>query len=102
MRPLGEVVSDPEAMKAFGNSMVLWDFQARKPRQVFSVPGVPLEVRWAWGEDHNYAFTTTALTSKIWLVHEDENLKWHAEEVGDIGDPSKLPLPVDISLSADD
>lgn len=69
---------------------------------MFSVPGVPLEVRWAWGEDHNYAFTTTALTSKIWLVHEDENLKWHAEEVGDIGDPSKLPLPVDISLSADD
>jgi methanethiol oxidase len=102
MRPLGEVVNDPEAMKAFGGTMVLWDFHARKPRQVFEVPGVPLEVRWAWGEDHNYAFTSTALTSKIWLVYEDADKKWHAKEVGDIGDPSKLPLPVDISLSADD
>lgn len=102
MRPLGEVVNDAEAMKAFGGSMVLWDFHARQPRQVFSVPGVPLEVRWAWGEDHNYAFTTTALTSEIWLVHEDENQEWHAEKVGTVGDPSKLPLPVDISLSADD
>lgn len=102
MRPLGEVVNDPEAMKRFGNTMVLWDFHARKPRQVFEVPGVPLEVRWAWGEDHNYAFTTTALTSEIWLVHEDDAGEWHATSVGMIGDPSKLPLPVDISLSADD
>ncbi|MEX0759294.1 MAG: selenium-binding protein SBP56-related protein, partial [Tistlia sp.] len=102
MRPLGEVVNDPEAMKAFGGSMVLWDFHARQPRQVFSVPGVPLEVRWAWGEDHNYAFTTTALTSEIWLVHEDGNQEWRAEKVGTVGDPAQLPLPVDISLSADD
>jgi selenium-binding protein 1 len=59
-------------------------------------------VRWAWGVDHNYAFTSTALTSKIWLIHEDEKGTWHAEAVAEIGDPSKLPLPVDISLSADD
>jgi selenium-binding protein 1 len=102
MRPLGEVVNDPEAMKAFGGTMVLWDFHARKPRQVFEVPGVPLEVRWAWGEDHNYAFSATSLTSKIWLVSEDMAGKWHAEAVGEIGDPSKLPFPVDLSLSADD
>lgn len=102
MRPIGQVVNDPEAMKAFGNSMVLWDFHARKPRQVFKVPGVPLEVRWAWGEDHNYAFTTTALTSEIWLVYEDDQQEWHAEKVGTVGDPAALPLPVDISLSADD
>ncbi len=102
MRPLGEVVNDKEAMKAFGGTMVLWDFHARKPRQVFEVPGVPLEVRWAWGPDHNYAFTSTALTSAIWLIYEDEEQKWHAEKVADIGDPETLPLPVDISLSADD
>jgi selenium-binding protein 1 len=47
MRPLGELVKDGDAMKAFGGTMVLWDFHARKPRQVFEVPGVPLEVRWA-------------------------------------------------------
>lgn len=102
MRPLGELVKDAEAMKAFGSTMVLWDFHARTPKQVFEVPGVPLEVRWAWGEDHNYAFTSTALTSKIWLVHEKGDGEWEAKEVADIGDPSKLPLPVDISLSADD
>lgn len=102
MRPLGEVVKDPEAMKKFGQTMVLWDFHARQPRKVLHVPGVPLEIRWAWGPHHNYAFTSTALTSKIWLVHEDERGEWKAKEVADIGDPSKLPLPVDISLSADD
>ncbi len=102
MRPLGELVKDSDAMKAFGGTMVLWDFHARKPRQVFEVPGVPLEVRWAWGEDHNYAFTSTALTSKIWLVKEDKDGKWHAQPVAEIGDPSKMPLPVDLSLSADD
>jgi selenium-binding protein 1 len=102
MRPLGEVVNDPEAMKKFGQTMVLWDFHARQPKKVLHVPGVPLEIRWAWGPYNNYAFTSTALTSKIWLVHEDERGEWQAKEVADIGDPAKLPVPVDISLSADD
>jgi selenium-binding protein 1 len=100
MRDLGEVVSDPTA--SFGGTMVLWDFHARQPREVFEVPGVPLEIRWAWGENNNYAFTTTALTSEIWLVHEDNAGTWKAEKVGTIGDPASMPLPVDISLSADD
>jgi selenium-binding protein 1 len=102
MRPFGELAKDQEAMKNFGQTMVLWDFHARKPKKVFHVPGVPLEVRWAWGPHNNYAFTSTALTSKIWLVYEDQSGEWKAKEVADIGDPSKMPLPVDISLSADD
>jgi selenium-binding protein 1 len=102
MRPLGELMKDNEAMKKFGQSMVLWDFHARQPKKVFHVPGVPLEIRWAWGPYNNYAFTSTALTSKIWLVYEDQGGEWKAKEVADIGDPSKLPVPVDISLSADD
>ena len=102
MRPFGEMAKDAEAMKKFGHTMVLWDFHARKPKQVLQVPGAPLEVRWAWGPHNNYAFTTTALTSKIWLVYEDEGGAWKAKEVADIGDPAKVPLPVDISLSADD
>jgi methanethiol oxidase len=102
MRPLGELVGDEAAMQRFGNSMVLWDFHAREPKQVFHVPGVPLEVRWAQREDHDYAFTATALTSKLWLIYPDEAGEWHAEGVADIGDPEALPLPVDISISADD
>lgn len=46
--------------------------------------------------------TTTALTSKIWIIYEDEAGEWQAKDIGDIGDPSTVPLPVDISLAADD
>ncbi len=102
MRPFGEVAGDPEAMQKFGGSMIIWDFHARTPRKVFQVPGIPLEVRWAWGEGSAHAFTSTALTSQLWLVYEDEEGEWQAKAVADIGDPSQLPIPVDISLSSDD
>ncbi|MBL9172050.1 MAG: selenium-binding protein [Verrucomicrobiales bacterium] len=101
LRPLGEVVKDPEAMKQFGGTMVLWDFHTRKPRKVFQVPGAPLEIRWAWGATHPYAFTATALTSKLWLCFEDAHGEWQAEEVATLGGPGGV-LPVDMSLSADD
>src|SRR3990172_738740 len=34
MRKLGELLGDALAMKRFGNTMVVWDFHARKPLQV--------------------------------------------------------------------
>jgi selenium-binding protein 1 len=103
MNDFARVAGDPEAMKRFGQTMVLWDFHARQPRKVFHVPGSPLEIRWASQPANNYAFTATALTSKLWLVYEDpQSREWHAKAVADIGDAAKLPLPVDISLSADD
>ena len=39
MRDLGEVVADPEAMKNFGKTMVMWDLKAMRPTQIFEVPG---------------------------------------------------------------
>lgn len=102
MRDLGDLMGDGTAMGNFGNSLMLWDLHTRQPQKAFSVPGAPLEIRWALGDDHNYAFTTTALTSKIWLVYEDDNGEWQTEDVADIGDPSTIPLPVDISISSDD
>jgi methanethiol oxidase len=102
MRNIGEVLQDEAAMKRFGQTAAVWNFHTRQPKKVFNVPGAPLEVRVAWGPQHNYAFTTTALTSKIWLMYEDERGEWQAKAVADIGDPQKIPLPVDISLSADD
>jgi methanethiol oxidase len=101
MREFGDLAKDPEAMKNFGGTMVVWDFHTRKPKKVFKVPGAPLEVRWAWGENHNYAFTATALGSKLWLAYEDEGGEWQAKEVATIGGEGGV-LPVDISLSADD
>jgi methanethiol oxidase len=100
-RNLGEVVGDPEAMKRFGNTMVLWDLKAMQPKQIFSVPGAPLEIRWSLKPGDNWAITAAALTSKLWLVKQDAGGKWQAKEVGTIGDPAKIPLPVDISITAD-
>jgi methanethiol oxidase len=101
MMDLGKLVQDPEAMKRFGNTMVAWDLKAMTPKQVFSVPGAPLEIRWSLKEGDNWAVAATALTSKIWLVKPDAAGQWQAREVATIGDPAKIPLPVDISISAD-
>jgi selenium-binding protein 1 len=102
MTEFGKVAADPEAMKHFGGTMVMWDFHARQPRKILQVPGAPLEIRWAWGPNHNYAFTATALTSKLWLVYADDKGEWQAKEVAPISDVKGGVLPVDISLSADD
>jgi selenium-binding protein 1 len=98
----GKMTSDPEAMKHFGQTMVMWDFHTRQPKKVFQVPGAPLEIRWAWGAQHNYAFTATALGSKLWLVYADDHGDWQAKDVAPIGEVKGGVLPVDISLSADD
>ncbi len=102
MMDFGKMLKDPEAMKRFGNTVVLWNLHTRQPKKVFDVPGAPLEIRCAWDPNHNYCFTTTALTSKIWLIYEDDKGVWNAKEVADIGDPSKIPLPVDISIQSND
>src|SRR6185503_1623745 len=99
-RDFADLAKDAEAMKQFGSSMVLWNFHTRQPKQVFQVPGAPLEIRWAWGEKRNYAFTAAALTSKLWLCYEDQSGEWQAKPVAHIG-PEGGVLPVDMSLSAD-
>jgi selenium-binding protein 1 len=102
MRKLSELLGDAEAMKHFGSTMLVWDFHARKPLQTLQVPGAPLEIRWALHPQHEYAFTSAALTSKLWGVFRKADGSFEAVEIGDVGDPAKTPLPVDISLSADD
>ena len=102
MMDFGKMLGDPEAMKRFGNTVTVWNLHTRKPEKVFDVPGAPLEIRCAWDAAHDYCFTTTALTSKIWLIFLDKDGEWQVEDVADIGDASKVPLPVDISISNDD
>jgi methanethiol oxidase len=101
MRPLGDLVKDAEAMKKFGNTMVVWDLKAMKPRKVLSVPGAPLEIRWSLASKDNWAITAAALTSKLWLIKPDAKGEWQAKEVATIGEPAKIPLPVDISITRD-
>lgn len=102
MMDFGKMLNDKEAMKRFGNTVVVWDLHTRKPKKVLDVPGAPLEIRCAWQPNHNWCMTTTALTSKVWLIYEDDAGEWQAEAVADIGDPSKIPLPVDFSIASDD
>ena len=101
MMDFGKLVQDQEAMKRFGNTMVLWDLKSMQPKKIFAVPGAPLEIRWSLNRGDDWAVAATALTSKIWLIKQDSKGEWQAREVADIGDPSKIPLPVDISIAAD-
>ena len=99
VRPLGELIKDEAAMKNFGNTMVMWDLKSMKPQKVFAVPGAPLEIRWSLKPNDNWAITATALTSQLWLVKQDGKGEWNAKSVANIGDPAKIPLPVDISIN---
>lgn len=101
MMDLGTLVKDADAMKNFGNTMAIWDVKSMKPLKVLEVPGAPLEIRWSLRPGDDWAFTATALTSKLWLVRKDAKGEWEAKDVGTIGDPAKIPLPVDISISSD-
>lgn len=101
MMDMGQMIKDPDAMKNFGNTMIMWDYKSMKPLNIMEVPGAPLEIRWSLKPEHNWAYTATALTSKLWLIKQDEKGEWIAKETGTIGDPSKIPLPVDISITAD-
>src|SRR5437667_5768280 len=90
MRPLGELIKDEAAMKRFGNTMVVWDLKAMKPKQVMAVPGAALEIRWSLVPGANWAVTAAALTSKLWLVEQDAKGQWQAKEVATIGHPAKI------------
>jgi len=101
MMDMGQLIKDPEAMKNFGNTMVIWDLKSMEPKKVLNVPGAPLEIRWSLKPEDNWAVTATALTSKLWLVKQDDKGEWQVKDIGNVGDPSKIPLPVDISIAAD-
>lgn len=102
MMDFGKMLKDEEAMKRFGNTFAIWRISDRKPMKIFDVPGAPLEIRCALDPEKDYCFTTAALTSKLWLIYRDQKNEWQASEVADIGDPSKVPLPVAFSKSSDD
>jgi methanethiol oxidase len=98
MMDLGKLIKDKDAMKQFGNTTVMWDYKTMKPLKIFSTPGAALEARWSYAPGDNWAVTTTALTSEIYVYNQDQQGEWQQHKVGTIGDPAKIPLPVDISL----
>jgi methanethiol oxidase len=102
MMDFGKMLQDEQAMKRFGNTFVVWSLSERKPFKILDMPGAPLEIRCAIKPSHDYAFTITALTSRIWLVYRNQQGEWHAKDVADIGDPVKVPLPPAFTISSDD
>jgi selenium-binding protein 1 len=103
MRKLPELMGDAAAMKNFGDTVVVWDFHARKPLQTLKVPVAPLEIRWAWAPSHEYAFIEAALTGELWGVFRKSDGTFEAVKVADIGPRDAQPLlAVDISISAND
>ncbi len=103
MRNLSDLMGDAEAMKNFGNSVVVWDFHTRKPLQTLKIPGAPLEIRWALDPRHEYAFIEAALTGELWGVFRRDDGSFEAQKVADIGSREEQPLlAVDISISSDD
>jgi len=98
MRPVAELLADAAAMKQFGDSVVVWDFHARKPLQILRVPGAPLELRWALQPNHHYAFTSTALTGQLVLIYQKDDGTWATKNIAEIG----ATIPVDISIAPDD
>jgi selenium-binding protein 1 len=101
MMDLGQLMKDQSAMKRFGTTMVMWNLKSMQPEKVMNVPGAPLEIRWSLKEGDDWAITASALTSALWLVKKDAKGEWQAKSVAQIGDPAKIPLPVDISITAD-
>ena len=101
MRDLGALMKDQSAMQRFGATMVMWNLKSMQPEKVLNVPGAPLEIRWSLKEGDDWAITASALTSSLWLVRKDAKGEWQARSVAQIGDPAKIPLPVDISITAD-
>jgi len=81
--------------------MVLWNLKTMKPTKVFTVPGAPLEIRWSLNPKDKLAITAAALTSKAVAGQAGRERPVAAKESGTIGDPSKIPLPVDISITRD-
>ncbi len=102
MMDLGKMVKDPEAMKRFGNTVVIWDLHTKETKESSRCTWCSFRSSLRVEPHNNWCITTTALTSKLWLIYEDDKGEWQAKDIADIGDASKIPLPVDISLQADD
>jgi len=101
MRELGDLIKDPEDDEALWQYGWWWNLKSMQPTQILSVTGAPLEIRWSLAPGQNWAITAAALTSKLWLIKQGEGGTWAATEVGTIGNPAQIPLPVDISITAD-
>jgi selenium-binding protein 1 len=81
----------------FGDQMIVWDFQARKPLQVGRAGLTPLEVRWSLTPGNDYGFTNCVLDSALWLFRNTGDGTYEFKKVAETG-----PLPADLRQSPDD
>jgi methanethiol oxidase len=100
--PLKTVLAKKDALQGFGSSVLQWNLRMRQPKQAFEIPGTPLAIRCALASNHNYCFTATLFTNKLWLLYADKQGLWQAEPVADIGTINQPVLPVNLSIQHDD
>jgi selenium-binding protein 1 len=83
--------------KKFGNELLIWDFRARKVKQVLKTGGAPLELRWSLKKDNNFGFTNCALDNSLWVFEGQKDGSYTTRKLCDVG-----KLPADLRQSPDD
>lgn len=83
-------------LKHFGNSLVVWDFRARRPLQTLTVGQSPLECRWSLAKGANRGYVNCAFDNTVWVWEEDRDGRYTARKLFETG-----KLPADMSQSPD-
>ncbi|MBI1918826.1 MAG: selenium-binding protein [Planctomycetes bacterium] len=84
-------------LKNFGNTLLVWDFRARKILQHLTTGAAPLECRWSLKEEANHGFTNCALDNSIWVWEDGGEDKYATRKLVETG-----KLPADLRQSPDD
>lgn len=84
-------------LKNFGNSLLVWDFRARKVLTKLTTGTAPLECRWSLRENQNHGFTNCALDHSIWVWEGQPDGSYQTRKLCDTG-----KLPADLRQSPDD
>jgi methanethiol oxidase len=84
--------------KDFSNTMLVWDFKARKVVQELKGDPLPLAARWALKPNATYGYNISNGGNSIWMFKRDANGKFSYRKAAD------LPgcLPGDLRQSPDD
>jgi len=83
-------------LKQFGNTLLIWDFRARKVLQTLKTDASPLECRWSLKKDARHGYVNCALADSIWVWEGDAENHFTARKLCVTG-----KLPADLSQSPD-
>lgn len=85
--------------KGFSNSLLVWDFKARKIVQELKGDPIPLAARWALKPNANYGYTISNAGNSIWMFRRQANGSFTYRKAADL---SAGCAPGDLRQSPDD